>query len=112
MIDLWIFDKFVILPTDERFLNLYEEQKLALFEGVCSLPDQDSLKKNVIISRRKEEIKNKKDSSFLSKGLQIRMKEQYEKSGLSGEQIREKIKEIIESKRQVELAELEKMANE
>lgn len=111
MVDLWIIDKFNVLPTDKKFIDLFSEQKIALFEGVCSLPDQESLKKNVLISRKEEEIKSRDDSTFINPGLKSVMEKQYRESGFSEDKIKNKIQEIIDTKKQMELSELEKLKN-
>lgn len=94
-----------------RFVNLYEEQKIALFEGLCCFPDQKVLKKNMIIAKKIKEINNKDDSEFISSGLKIRMQQQFEKNGLSKEEIEKKLKKIIKIKKEGELAEWEKLKN-
>jgi len=33
LLDLWVCDHYRVLPTDERFLNLSDEQKNLLFVG-------------------------------------------------------------------------------
>ena len=109
MIDLWIFDKFNILPTDEKFLNLYDEQKIALFDGICSLPDQSSLRKNVMLANKIEEIENRSDSDFIGKGFIKRITKQHKEAGHTEKEINKIIKNIIETKRS---AELEKLKNE
>jgi hypothetical protein len=111
MIDLWIIDKFNILPTDERFVNLYDEQKIALFEGVCSLPDQQSLKKNLMITKEIEKIEKKDDFSFLPKGTRKRLEENYKNSGYSNEAIQRKFREIVNIKRKEELKKWEELRN-
>jgi hypothetical protein len=111
MIDLWIIDKFNVLPTDKRFVDLYDEQKIALFEGVSILPDQKDLKANILYTKKIEEIKNKPDKEFINDGLKKRMIEQYKASGFSDIEISEKIKNIVETKRSLELKELEKYKN-
>jgi len=108
---MWIIDKFNILPTDKKFIDLFDEQKIALFEGVCSLPNQESLRRNMAISKKEIEIKSKKDSDFVKPGLKKRMEQTYKESGFTNEQIKNKIKEIADTQRKVELDKLEEIRN-
>lgn len=80
MIDLWIIENFKILPTDNRFVDLYEEQKIALFEGVCSLPNQENLKKTVIVNSQIEKVKNTKEEDFVSDGMKKSMRKSIEEN--------------------------------
>lgn len=111
VIDCWIMDKFSILPTDNRFLNLYEEQKAALFEGVCSLPDNKDIKRHKLISEKIEEIKNKKNDQLLSPGLIRNTEITLKKEGYTESQINDKIKQMVERKRNMDIKEAEGFRN-
>lgn len=105
-------DKFSVLPTDEKFLNLYEEQKLAMFEGLCNLPDLKVVKKQVIIDGRIQGLKNMKLEEFGSPGLILKMQKTFESTGMPTEEVRSKIKEYLMRIRTAELKHLEKLKNE
>ena len=106
MIDLWIIDKFNILPTDKRFIDLFDEQKIAIFEGVCSLPDHKMIKKNILLTKKIEEIENKNDSIYMPKGLKETLEKKFGENGRSKDEINEMIKNMINSKKQNEIDKL------
>lgn len=76
---------FRILPTDERFKQLTEKQKLLLFYGWTELPSSDQIK---VYYDRKEETpvinaddeENFKRIGYTSKQI-AKMKEQLENAG-------------------------------
>lgn len=105
-------DKFDVLPTDMRFINLYEEQKIALFEGINDLPERDQLKRTLAIMKKKEEIKSKKDEEFVSEGLIKRIKQVLRSRGASVEEIEKEIKRVSDARRKTELLKLEELRNE
>lgn len=105
-------DKFNVLPTDERFMNLYDEQKLAMFEGICHVPDMRYLKKQVVIDSKIEELKKKELEAFGSPGLIKRMEMTFKASGLPEPEVKNKIKQYLTRLKEAELKNLEKMKNE
>ena len=77
-----------------------------------NLPEQKVLRKNFILNKKIEEIKNRKEEEFISKGLQKKMEENFTTAGMNKEQIKKRIKEIINSKKFIELKKLEELKNE
>jgi len=111
-IDLWIIDKFNILPTDIRFMSLYEEQKIALFECLSMFPDIDRIKKIVKVEEKINELKSKSVDEFGNPGMIKRMEEVYRNQGLENNEIKEKIKDHLNRIRITELKNLEKIKDE
>jgi hypothetical protein len=105
-------DKFNVLPTDIRFINLFEEQKIALFEGLMKLPERLDLKKSIILNEKLVEIQNKKDEDFISPGMMKRMKATMKAMGKTEEEINKEIKKYTDSRRKVEMTKIEEARNE
>jgi len=102
-------NEFKVLPTDERFMNLFEEQKIALFEGINSLPESKILKKNIMMERKIKEIEDRKDEEFISRGLRKTMTAHMRMNGLSEEEINNHIQKIITAKKKTEIKKIEEM---
>lgn len=111
-IDLWIVDKFNVLPTDIKFMSLYEEQKVALFECLSMFPDISRIKKIVKVEEKINELKLKSVDEFGNPGMIKRMEEMYKSQGLENNEIREKIRDHLNRIRITELKNLEKIKDE
>jgi hypothetical protein len=111
-IDLWIINKFSVLPTDERFLNLYEEQKAALFLGINDFPDLEHLKKVLIIKEKIREVNDKKLKDLVPKKRLEVMEMVFKKQGLSKDKIKEEINKYLRVEKQKILDKLEKEITE
>lgn len=108
IVDIWIFDKFQVLPTDPRFLALYDEQKVALFEGLTSIPELPVLKKRLQIQRKIDEVESTKPRDFVSKGILKNMTRMFKADGRTDEEIDKELDRIGENIKKVELKNLEK----
>ena len=104
-------DKFSVLPTDIRFINLYEEQKLSIFNGLCMLPDSDIVKRIIRSDDKIQEIKEKKDEEIMSPGLVSKMRQIFSAQGMDAQQIKNKIKEQVERIRATEIKSIEEKMN-
>jgi len=101
-------DKFSVLPTDERFLSLYEEQKICLFNGICSLANNEDIKISVQRQERIEEMKSRPLESFASKGLLLSMRTTYKAAGMDNNQIEIEVNNYLKTLKMKEVQELEK----
>ena len=99
-------EKFSVLPTDEKFINLYEEQKTALFEAFNSLPGQETIKRRFYFLNARKELEEKPLIDFVQLGLKKRMEQTFKAQGIKDEQIAEK---ILAQARQIKDAELNKL---
>ena len=108
-IDLWIIEKFKILPTDKRFNSLETEQKIALFDNLNIFPKMEDIAKQLQINERIEKLKKQKAEESVGKGILKRMKEIFKKQGLTEKQVDKKLKDFCERKKQIDLKNLEKM---
>jgi hypothetical protein len=86
-LDLWVIHHFRILPTDERYKRLTDNQKVLLFYGWVDLPSTDEIRMSQ--SRRAGDPVIGEEDTKIFKNLgytpaQIRkMKEQLENAGYS-----------------------------
>ena len=51
-LDLWICDRFDVLPTEERYKLLTDRQKYLLFQGFIERPQDDNIHRAYWISQR------------------------------------------------------------
>jgi len=105
--DLWIMDKFNVLPTDERLMNLEFEQKEALFERLNSLAELKNIKLEFLKIKEVEKIKKMTSEQLMSVGLRKRVTESLRMQGVSEDKIIKKINEQVEDIRKAKLLELE-----
>lgn len=86
-LDLWILHHFRVLPTDDRFKRLTENQKVLLFFGWKELPTSDQIKQFFDRKQGDPVIDEGAEKSFRRIGYtpaQIRrMKEQLANAGYS-----------------------------
>ena len=86
-LDLWVCREFKVLPTDERFKNLHEEQKHLLLTGFLEQPLPEeihlayTLKKAKTIQFTEKDQKNLQKWGYTKEAI-AQAKEQFEKAGL------------------------------
>lgn len=105
-------EKFSVLPTDKRFLSLFEEQKIALFESINSLPDEKVLKKRILFNRKRKEAEEASPDQFVTPGMKKRMIEIFKAQGLNEEQVETRLKVQLKNIKDAELKNLDKMREE
>lgn len=101
-------EKFNVLPTDNRFLSLYEEQKVALFEAMSNMPDLTMIKDHVQRTRAILELKSRPLESFLSEGILDRMRLDLRAAGKSEREVEETITHQLNAVRDLEIKKVEK----
>jgi len=80
---------------------------MMIFEGVNQLPNLEVLRKLTVLLNKKEEIKDKKSKSFLSRALRMRMTKSLRKQGLSNFEIEERIRTMADQHKKIELNKIE-----
>ena len=84
-LDLWIIHHFRVLPTDDRFQRLTENQKVLLFHGWTELPTSEQIKKFRDRKSGDPVIEKEDEANFKALGYtptQLRrMKEQIQNAG-------------------------------
>jgi len=101
-------DKFNILPTDRRFLDLEEEQKEAIFLGLNDMPDLAVMKRIITINTQIEEVKGKNPLDLVPKDRIRTMRTVFKKQNMSNEQIELEIKKYAATLKKAEIEKLEK----
>lgn len=89
-------------------MELEEEQKSLLFLSINELPDEDRLKKTIILTREKERLQKENYLSFISSGMLKNMKRTFKKSGMNEDDVEKEIVYYCESQRISKLTEIEK----
>jgi len=107
-IDIWIMNKFNVLPTDKRFISLYKEQKLSIFKNINMSDDPKEISKNYRFNSYINKLKKKKPEDVLSKGMISRMKDIMKAQGLDDSDIYKKIRNEAE---RMKVSEIKKMEN-
>jgi hypothetical protein len=101
-------DKFNVLPTDERYLNLYEEQKVGLFYGINELPFLDNIKTVILKEKNTKDIETKNLEDFIPKERVTKLKEIYKKQGMTKEQIDAELERTAKAIKEAELFKIKK----
>lgn len=82
-LDLWICDRFNVLPTEERYKELTDRQKYLLFQGFIERPQDDDIHRAYWISQR-DSFSKKDEVNLLGLGYTqeqlTKMKDQLEKA--------------------------------
>lgn len=79
--------EFKVLPTDEKFLSLFPEQKVMLYEGINHLPDSQILKSYTNLQKGIEDVRKKDSIAFIPKGIRNQMSNAFSKRGLDKKEI-------------------------
>lgn len=98
---------FQVLPTDRRFLDLYEDQKLELFYGINHIPDESVLRNYVVKEEKRKEFAQKKASEFISQGLRNKMRETLKNQGMGEDQIEKALESYGMSLKQTKMQDLD-----
>lgn len=79
---------FRVLPTDERFSSLYEEQKEFIFRLFYRIPDDADLKRMILVKEAIDELQARDAMDFLPKGSLTRMEQAYRRQGMPADRIK------------------------
>ena len=96
------------MPTDKRFINLEDEQKIFIFNGVNRLPSNEIIKEGTVYTNKKDEIENKKPIEYIGKTIKDNMIKTLKIQNFTDEEIEKKLIEFGENIKQAKLNELEK----
>lgn len=97
-----------MLPNDEKFINLEEDQKIFLFNGINSLPTSEVLRESTIYRMAKAEIEDKKPEDFVNDNMKKSMYKALGSQKLTDDQIKDQIVKFGQSAKANKLQELEK----
>jgi hypothetical protein len=99
--------EFKVLPTDPRFLELFDEQKVYIYEAVSSLPDIKLLKTVQGLMNEKEKIKKRDYKDFISSPALNFMVKTLRRQGSSEAVINAELKRQSEFKKKFDLEEVD-----
>jgi type I restriction-modification system DNA methylase subunit len=105
---LWIITKFNVLPTDDRFLNLYPEQKEALFYGLNELLPLEAIRERLFALLEYEELCKKPLKSFDPENRINNLKKIYKAQKMTDEEIDKLIKDRLTLLRKTKIEEKQK----
>jgi hypothetical protein len=100
-----------VLPTDDRYLSLYEEQKIALFKGIMHNPDQSIVKIRMNIFEEIDKIKNTDYRKFLKPGTLKTMRATYSAQGINEEEAEKLIENFANVEKSRRLTEIKEKLN-
>lgn len=89
-------------------MALYEEQKMALFDGLNRMPSHEKIARLIHYNEAKAEIEGKKPEAFMKPEALKKMREILRMQGLDDAGVDKHIKEFCERTRKTELSALEK----
>jgi hypothetical protein len=100
-------EKFSVLPTEERFINLYEEQKLAIFVGLNNLPELNEMRIKIKNDQFVKSAMERPSIEFVDKNRIKNMKKYFlDKQNMTEEQAEIEIKKFCESAKKKEIERL------
>lgn len=98
---------FKVLPTDERFKSLYQDQMVMLYEALNDMPSLSLIKKVTYIIKEKKRIRRRSNDDYISPALENQMKKHLRRSGKSEAEIYKSITEYVARRKQVEIKRLD-----